>query len=295
MDHSDDEADPAVQKASDALRKARKALGKGHDGSQKPSTSSGLVPWAATAESRRTRRDGSRYGYALGILATVALGAAGLWLGATAVNLARSQGWLAPVLGVPTPSTARAKESESLEQRMTEALGALQLEVAELRATVARDRSEDRTAAITKRLDELTARVDKTKGETSASIAELAAKIDPLRQDVAAKLQSVAERLDRLEHRGEAATVAKPSAPPAEARAVTGPVEATKKPPVIRSWVVRDVYDGIALVEGVDGPVEVAPGEVLPGAGRVQSIERAGRGWVVVTSRGVIDSARGRF
>lgn len=300
MDHSDDEADPAVRKANDALRKAREALGKGHDESPQPSTASGLVPWAATAEARRTPAAAAKRRRVLGALVSVGLGVAGLGVGAAAVNLARSQAWLAPILGVPTPArdslpAARARNSESLEQQMTEALGALQLEVAELRAALARARGDDGAATVTKRLDELAARLDRSQAETSGSIAELAAKIDPLRQDVAAKLQSVAERLDRLEHRREAATPAKPSEPAAEARAATGPVEATKKPPVLRSWVVRDVYDGIALVEGADGPVEVAPGEVLPGAGRVRSIERAGRGWVVVTSRGVIDSARGRF
>lgn len=56
------------------------------------------------------------------------------------------------------------------------------------------------------------------------------------------------------------------------------------------NWIVRDVYDGIALVESPQGAVEVAPGEVIPGAGRVISIERRGAGWIVITNRGLVDS-----
>ena len=63
------------------------------------------------------------------------------------------------------------------------------------------------------------------------------------------------------------------------------------RPAVLDNWIVRDVYSGIALVEGRSGSVrEVVPGEVLPGAGEVRAIERHGRGWIVVTSRGIIDT-----
>ncbi|MGQ0444171.1 MAG: YidB family protein [Beijerinckiaceae bacterium] len=68
---------------------------------------------------------------------------------------------------------------------------------------------------------------------------------------------------------------------------------AASTPRLITNWVVRDVYNGIALVESPRGSIEVAPGENVPGAGTVKSIERRGGGWIVITSRGVIDSARG--
>ena len=58
----------------------------------------------------------------------------------------------------------------------------------------------------------------------------------------------------------------------------------------IQGWVLRDVYDGIALVEGRGGYREVAVGEAIPGVGKVEAIERHGRRWVVVTSQGVIAS-----
>jgi hypothetical protein len=64
---------------------------------------------------------------------------------------------------------------------------------------------------------------------------------------------------------------------------------------LITNWVVRDVYDGVALVESPRGSIEVAPGEIIPGAGTVKSIERRGAGWIVITSRGLVDSARYSF
>jgi hypothetical protein len=68
-----------------------------------------------------------------------------------------------------------------------------------------------------------------------------------------------------------------------------------RNPRLITNWVVRDVYDGVALVERPRGSIEVMPGETIPGAGTVKSIERRGAGWIVITSRGVVNSARDAF
>jgi hypothetical protein len=73
------------------------------------------------------------------------------------------------------------------------------------------------------------------------------------------------------------------------------PANGQRNPQLITNWVVRDVYDGIALVESQHGSIEVTPGETIPGAGTVKSIERRGAGWIVITSRGLVDSARDNF
>lgn len=81
---------------------------------------------------------------------------------------------------------------------------------------------------------------------------------------------------------------APPVAPARTVVAKADPVPA-KSAPVAR-WIVRDVYDGLALVQGRGGDLrEVAPGEYLPGLGEVRSIERRGRSWVVLTSRGMVE------
>ena len=55
---------------------------------------------------------------------------------------------------------------------------------------------------------------------------------------------------------------------------------------------MRDVHRGTALIEGRIGIIEVEQGDVVPGLGRVDAIRRQDGRWVVVTSKGVILSAR---
>jgi hypothetical protein len=272
MDHPDDDTEAAARKGRECTPGA--------------STASELVPWAATAESRRRETPSPRKRFT-NAAARAVLVAAGLGVGAAVAHFALSdRSAVESAASKPTPQAPPTPES--LAQRMTDALGALRSEVADLRATIARDQDEARSSAAMKRLDELAARFEKAKRDSSGSIAELTAKIDPFRQETAARLQAVVERLDRLERRAEAAP--EPRGPGGES---AGATEA-RKPPVIRGWILREVYDGVALVEGAGGAIEVAPGETLPGAGRVKSIERKGKGWIVVTSRGVIDHGPAR-
>ena len=58
--------------------------------------------------------------------------------------------------------------------------------------------------------------------------------------------------------------------------------------PFLRDYSVEDVRFGIALVGSRHGSQQVAPGDMIPGAGRVLRIERQGGNWIVVTSLGVI-------
>jgi hypothetical protein len=63
--------------------------------------------------------------------------------------------------------------------------------------------------------------------------------------------------------------------------------------PIVPGWAVRDVYRGVAMLQSrVGGMVEVEPGDVLPGLGRIESIRRQDGRWVVITSKGMITSMR---
>ncbi|HEX8165380.1 MAG TPA: hypothetical protein VF601_06270 [Beijerinckiaceae bacterium] len=165
-----------------------------------------------------------------------------------------------------------------------------------------------RFAQVSERLD----RAQKADQEVAARLAALAE-----RADLGPKLAQVAERLDRMEkhaaaaHAAAAQAVAKPVVAATSEPLRTGSIpEAKPVPPQevprsehakaeprpekampIEGWVLREVYDGMALIEGRNKRLhEIAPGQSLPGIGKVEAIERRGRAWVVVTNRGIITS-----
>lgn len=118
----------------------------------------------------------------------------------------------------------------------------------------------------------------------------------------AARINKLEERLSRLEKGvDKAPTGAIPTRPaePAEAATPAAPksdaapaptAKATESSALRERFRLRGVEDGVALIERKDGRFdEVEPGDYLPGAGRVLSIGRRGRDWVVVTTKGVID------
>ncbi|MET0258029.1 MAG: hypothetical protein ABW179_05555 [Methylobacterium sp.] len=82
------------------------------------------------------------------------------------------------------------------------------------------------------------------------------------------------------------AATATPKADPTQTASIA---ETKPKSATVEAWALRDVYDGIAMIEDRRRRlVEVGPGDSVPGIGRVEAIERRGRAWVVVTKQGII-------
>lgn len=54
--------------------------------------------------------------------------------------------------------------------------------------------------------------------------------------------------------------------------------------------MLGEIRNGSAVVHSHRGPVDVWPGTLLPGAGRVQAILRRNGQWVVTTTNGEIDA-----
>jgi hypothetical protein len=112
-----------------------------------------------------------------------------------------------------------------------------------------------------------------------------------------AKLSETVDRLDKLRATPAASAPVAAAAPaPAAAREVTGsitPAPAAPKVevgrlPTVEGWILRDVANGGALIEGRQGIYEVYAGDPVPGLGRVDAIRRQDGHWVVVTSKGLI-------
>jgi hypothetical protein len=128
-------------------------------------------------------------------------------------------------------------------------------------------------------------------------------KVEKAQVEPAAKLAKLSEAVDKLRAAPAPGPVA--AAAPAPAKEVTGsvpqpatvaaaaPAGVPPKPDVARlprleGWVLRDVANGGALIEGRQGVFEVYAGDPVPGLGRVDAIRKQDGKWVVVTSRGLI-------
>ena len=180
----------------------------------------------------------------------------------------------------------------------------------------------ERETVLRNEVGALKTKLDSANRGAQSRDAEMLASIGRLQKDP--RFEQIANRLDRVEHQlsspsptasialGKAtpsplpAAAAHAPAPPPPAPAKSAPARASRADdgksasaaPPPRSeheripstgYVLRGVRHGLAMLENRDGVQEVAPGDLLPGAGRVERIERRDGGWVVVTSQGVID------
>lgn len=249
------------------------------------------------------------------VLCGAAFAAGGHFLGSTpsaghAANPTAAS-WQAAKDDADTASTtvALSKEVHGIEAR--------------LNSLPATGQTSEEIRALKKSIDGLRASLEAEKAESDASIAQLSAKFDQLQREPARltraslekgehaesnpavertidpkAIQAALDKAARSEKPDPITTASIPAEPQSAESAAPRPqsrasAEPPKKPPqLLTNWVVRDVYDGIALVEGPEGAFEVMPGDTIPGAGTVRSIERRAGGWIVVTSRGLVDYAR---
>lgn len=141
-----------------------------------------------------------------------------------------------------------------------------------------------------------------------AELAALKSSLDGSVRNANAQFATVADRLDRVERAAAnpstqlthiADTVdrlARINASPETTSSIAtnaAPSEPKITDRIVADWVVQDVHGDRALVENRSGGLfEIGAGSVLPGLGRVEGVKRQDGQWVVVTSRGVITSAR---
>jgi hypothetical protein len=210
-----------------------------------------IVPLAAAASGRGSRKFSKFTLLAASVVLAAAFGATAGVLGAT--GLAR----LAPLLYGDTATT--------------EAPSTLETTIAQLRSEIAA----------------LKAGVDATSRTTSAQYGKLVERFDRVE-----RMQSVASKTDAALPK-ETSKETTGSITPPNAAAMPIPPVPVPSSTIVPGWAVRDVYRGVAMLQSrVGGMVEVEPGDVLPGLGRIESIRRQDGRWVVFTSKGMITSMR---
>ncbi len=174
------------------------------------------------------------------------------------------------------------KAAQGQKQDIAELRGHLASLTGKLEAQAQKAHASEATiAALQKSLSE-------QKSDAAATASQLQARLEKL-QSLAAARSADSRPADRtpvaaIPPASQAAAQPKPL-PKALPSALATPSPNT----VYRAYVLRDVADGRAVVEGAQGLEEVGPGDVLPGGARVQRIERHGQAWVVLTDRGAIN------
>jgi hypothetical protein len=216
--------------------------------------------------------------------------------------LARMASWAAPQERTASRGVESSPTTASPESGLDQFAGKLE----QIRAASEGAAEESRRSA-----ERLASAMDSNSQQLATRLADLGERLDRIERNapaaagsVLAKLEQLSERLDRIE-RGAAVALgpAQPaalgtSATPA-ARSATGPVEAPTASPAlnvqgpsearkIANWVVREVINGKAILQGPRGVIGVSRGDLVPGVGRVQSIARQGGRWIVATNNGVI-------
>lgn len=125
-------------------------------------------------------------------------------------------------------------------------------------------------------------------------------KVEKAELEPIAKLAKLSEQVEKL-HATPPTPVAAAAAPPPAPKDVTGsitpPATGPKaadvrnevgRLPTMDGWILRDVTNGGALIEGRQGIFEVYAGDLVPGLGRIDAVRRQDGHWVVVTSRGLV-------
>jgi len=130
-------------------------------------------------------------------------------------------------------------------------------------------------------------------------------KVEKAQAEPAAKLSRLNEVVEKLLAAAPAApapVAAAPTAPKDVTSSITPPATAAAAAPIplaapktevarlptVEGWVLRDVYNGVALIEGRRGVFEVYAGDPVPGLGRVDAVRKQDGRWVVVTSKGLV-------
>ena len=134
------------------------------------------------------------------------------------------------------------------------------------------------------RLDKL----EKAQAEPMARIAKLSETVDKLRATPPAAPAQAAAAAPARETTGSIAPTQVATAAAAPAPVPAAPRTEVGRLPTIDGWVLRDVSNGGALIEGRGGLYEVYAGDPIPGIGRVDAIRRQDGRWVVVTRKGLI-------
>jgi hypothetical protein len=186
-----------------------------------------------------------------------------------------------------------------LTMQPSQGTAAANAEIRNLRETVAQLRRQ--VAGVSEHLDGLRTAVDVSSKATSDRFGRFAENLDRIERSnstATARMEKIAE----AQTLAAAQSTQSPVQSPLRMASIPHNVEVTGSvaPPekskmlrrVVKGWSVRQAYEGIAILQGPKGVVEVVLGQEVPGLGRIEEMKIENGRWVVVSSVGAIVSAR---
>ncbi|MBR0880785.1 outer membrane murein-binding lipoprotein Lpp [Bradyrhizobium japonicum] len=180
----------------------------------------------------------------------------------------------------PAPAPAQVADTSALESSVAR----IDADVVALKANV--EHTSKTGLSQFNRANDRLDKLEKAQAEPMAKIAKLSETVDKLRATPpAAPTQAAAAAKETT---GSIAPTQVATAAAAPVPAPAAPKTEVGRLPTIDGWVLRDVANGGALIEGRGGLYEVYAGDPIPGIGRVDAIRRQDGRWVVVTSKGLI-------
>ncbi len=184
---------------------------------------------------------------------------------------------------------ALAARLDSIEKtKIRQEAADLRKAVGDLKSASSKD-LDSALARLTQRIDALdreqTAKVEKVDRSNDSKAAELTARLDRLEKKAASAPQTVAAK---PAPQIAGVRTAGPKLGPNVSMETTGSIRPPVERPVLRGYVVLGARPDAALIGDAWGERAVRIGDFLPGAGRVERIERQGPAWIVQTNAGVI-------
>ena len=181
----------------------------------------------------------------------------------------------------PAPAPAQVADTSALESSVAR----IDADVVALKANV--EHTSKTGLSQFNRANDRLDKLEKAQAEPMAKIAKLSETVDKLRATPPVAPAQAAAAAAK-ETTGSIAPTQVATAAAAPVPAPAAPKTEVGRLPTIDGWVLRDVANGGALIEGRGGLYEVYAGDPIPGIGRVDAIRRQDGRWVVVTSKGLI-------
>jgi hypothetical protein len=172
-------------------------------------------------------------------------------------------------------------------------------EIRNLRETVAQLRRQ--VAGVSENLDGLRTAVDLSSKTTTDRFGRFAENLDRIER-VSSSSTAKLEKLAQAQTQAPAPVASQSPAQPMPVMAAASPTEVTGSVPpsertavprkVVKGWTVSQAYEGIAILQGPSGIVEVILGQQVSGLGRIEEIRTDNGRLIVLTSAGAILPAR---